>query len=90
MDAENGIIVNLHIQSIDNNEAIKTIKRKITDLDRMKSEEQKKAIKKFLEQKSKPAHGKQTMRQLMKQNAGVSNIEITDSNICLLYTSRCV
>ena len=38
-----------------------------------------KAIQKFLEQKSKPAHGKQTMRQLMKQNAGVSNI--TDSNI---------
>ena len=32
MDAENGIIVNLHIQSIDHNEAIKTIKRKITDL----------------------------------------------------------
>ena len=29
-----------------------------------------KAIQKFLEQKSKPAHGKQTMRQLMKQNAG--------------------
>ena len=26
-------------------------------------------------------HLKQTMRQLMKQNAGVSNIEITDSNI---------
>lgn len=42
MDAENGIIVNLHIQSIDHNEAIKTIKRKITDLDRMKIEEQKK------------------------------------------------
>ena len=40
-----------------------------------------KAIQKFLEQKSKPAHGKHTMRQLMKQNAGVSNIEITDSNI---------
>ena len=37
-----------------------------------------KAIQKFLEQKSKPAHGKQTMRQLMKQNAGVSNIEITE------------
>ena len=40
-----------------------------------------KAIKKFLEQKSKAPHGKQTMRQLMKQNAGVSNIEITDQNI---------
>ena len=34
-----------------------------------------------MEQKSKPAHGKQTMRQLRKQNAGVSNSEITDSNI---------
>ena len=40
-----------------------------------------KAIKKFLEQKSKAPHGKQTMRQLMKQNAGVSNIEITDPSI---------
>ena len=40
-----------------------------------------KAIQKFLEQKSKAPHGKQTMRQLMKQNAGVSNIEITDQNI---------
>lgn len=39
-----------------------------------------KAIKKFLEQKGNPPHGKQTMRQLMKQNAGVSNIEVTDSN----------
>lgn len=32
---------------------------------------------------SKPTQykGKQTLRQLMKQNAGVSNIEITDDNI---------
>ena len=45
MEAENGIILNLHIQSIDHNEAIKTIKRKLTDLDRMKIEEQKKAIR---------------------------------------------
>ena len=47
-----------------------------------------KAIKKFLEQKSKAPHGKQTMRQLMKQNAGVSNIEITDSNIKALRVPR--
>ncbi len=26
-------------------------------------------------------HGKQTLKQLMKQNAGVSNIEITEGNI---------
>ncbi len=33
------------------------------------------------QQVGKQPHGKQTLRQLMKQNAGVSNIEITDSNI---------
>ncbi len=30
---------------------------------------------------SQTPHGKQTLHQLMKQNAGVSNIEITDGNI---------
>ena len=45
LDLENGIIVNLHIRSIDHSEAIKTIKRKITDLDKMKIEEQKKAVR---------------------------------------------
>ena len=40
-----GVIVNLHIRSIDQSEAIKTIKRKITDLDKMKIEEQKKAVR---------------------------------------------
>ena len=45
LDLENGIIVNLHIRSIDQTEAIKTIKRKITDLDKMKIEEQKKAVR---------------------------------------------
>ncbi len=33
------------------------------------------------QQIGKQPHGKQTLRQLMKQSAGVSNIEITDSNI---------
>lgn len=45
LDAENGIIINLHIRSIEHNEAIKTIKRKITDLDAMKIAEQKKAVR---------------------------------------------
>ena len=31
--------------------------------------------------KTKLHHGKQTLRQLMKHNTGVSNIEITDQNI---------
>ena len=33
--------------------------------------------------KTKLHHGKQTLRQLMKHNTGVSNIEITDANIGL-------
>ena len=45
LDLETGVIVNLHIKSIDQTEAIKTIKRKITDLDKMKIEEQKKAVR---------------------------------------------
>ena len=45
LDPETGIVVNLHIKSIDQTEAIKTIKRKITDLDKMKIEEQKKAVR---------------------------------------------
>ncbi|MEG1991591.1 MAG: PcfB family protein [Christensenella sp.] len=36
--------------------------------------------KKQIDKHSIP-HGKQTLRQLMKQNTGVSNIEITDENI---------
>ena len=45
LDLETGVIVNLHIRSIDQSEAIKTIKRKITDLQKMTIEEQKKAVR---------------------------------------------
>lgn len=45
LDMENDIIVNFHIKSLDQTEAIKNVKRKITDLDRMKIEEQKKAVR---------------------------------------------
>ena len=45
LDIQSSLAVNIHIKSIDQTEAIKMIKRKITDLDRMKIEEQKKAIR---------------------------------------------
>ena len=45
LDMESSQIVNLHIQSVDQISAIKTVKRKITDLDRAKIEEQKKAVR---------------------------------------------
>ena len=45
LEMESNLIVTMHIQSVDQMKAIKTIKRKITDLDRMKIEEQKKAVR---------------------------------------------
>ena len=45
LDMESSQIVTMHIQSVDQTAAIKTIKRTITELDRSKIEEQKKAVR---------------------------------------------
>ena len=45
LDLESSLVLTMHVRSIDQSEAIKTIKRKITDLDKMKIEEQKKAVR---------------------------------------------
>ena len=45
LDTDNGLLVSLHIRSMDQNEAIKTVKRKITDIDSMKIDAQKKAVR---------------------------------------------
>ncbi len=45
LDMESSLIVSMHIQSVDQVKAIKTIKRKITDLQKMTIEEQKKAVR---------------------------------------------
>ena len=45
LDLDDAITVNLHIQSIDQAQAIRNIKRKMSDLQKMKIEEQKKAVR---------------------------------------------
>lgn len=45
LDLENSAVVSMHVQSIDQTEAIRNIKRKITDLDKMKIESQKQAVR---------------------------------------------
>ena len=45
LDMESNIVVSMHIQSVDQVKAIKTVKRKITDLQKSKIEEQKKAVR---------------------------------------------
>ena len=52
---------------------------------KLTAETLQKAIKAMLaqakKQQEKQPHGKQTLKQLAKQNAGLSNIEITEGNI---------
>ncbi|UHR02954.1 conjugal transfer protein TraE [Peptoniphilus sp. GNH] len=45
LDIEEDLVINIHAQSIDQREIIKEVKRKISDLDKMKIEEQKKAVR---------------------------------------------
>ena len=45
LDLDDAVTINLHIQSIDQATAIRNIKRKMSDLQKMKIEEQKKAVR---------------------------------------------
>ena len=45
LDMDRNLIVNLHIQSLDQMKAINLVKSKVTDINRMKIEEQKKAVR---------------------------------------------
>ena len=45
LELESSLIVTMHVQPIDQTEAIRMIKRKITDLDKSKIDEQKKAVR---------------------------------------------
>jgi len=45
LSMESSQVITMHIQSVDQNEAIKTVKHTITELDRSKIEEQKKAVR---------------------------------------------
>ena len=45
LDMESSLIATMHVQSVDQVKAIRTIKRKITDLQKMTIEEQKKAVR---------------------------------------------
>ena len=45
LDIDKNLIVNLHVQSVDQMKAIKLVKSKVTDINRMKIEEQKKAVR---------------------------------------------
>ena len=45
MDTDSDLLLSIHVRSMDQNEAIKTVKRKITDIDSMKIDAQKRAAR---------------------------------------------
>lgn len=75
LDIESELIVNFHIQPIDQQEAIKMVKGKISDVDRMKIEEQKKAVRSGYDMDVIPTDlntyaegGRQILEALQSQN----------------------
>lgn len=53
----------------------------IIDGAKMSKQVLEKALQKFLEAQKNKSPGKQTLKQLVGQNAGLANIEISDKNI---------
>lgn len=81
MEAEEGVVVTLHIRAVDQSEAIKTIKRKITDLDSMKIQEQKKAVRAGYDMDIIPSdlatyggEAKNLLKELQSRNEKMFNI----------------
>ena len=75
LDAESDLVVSMHIHSIDQAAAIKQIKHKITELDRSKIEEQKKAVRAGYDMDIIPSDlatfgtdAKSLLRELQSQN----------------------
>ncbi len=75
LDTDSSQVVTMHIQSVDQNKAIKTVKRTITELDRSKIEEQKKAVRSGYDMDIIPSdlatYGKDTkalLKELQSQN----------------------
>ena len=72
---ESSQVVTMHIRSVDQNEAIKTVKHTITELDRSKIEEQKKAVRSGYDMDIIPSDlatygrdAKELLKELQSQN----------------------
>ena len=88
LDMESSVVVNMHIQSVDQVKAIKTIKRKITDLDAMKIQEQKKAVRNGYDMDLVPtdlatygAEAKKLLQDLQSRNERMFLLTFTVLNI---------
>ena len=82
-------IVTMHVQSVDQNKAIKNVKRTITELDRSTIEEQKKAIRAGYDMEILPSDlktygrdAKALLKELQSQNERMFLVTDDDIIVC--------
>ena len=94
LNIENAITVNLHIKSINQAEALKMIKRKITDIDAMKITEQKKAVRAGYDMDVIPTDietyggdARETLRDLQNNNERMFQVTMVIANTAITKQS---
>jgi len=88
LEVDGNVVVNLHIRSIDQNEAVKMIKRKITDIDGMRINEQKKAVRSGYDMEIMPSdlntfgeEAKKLLKDLQNRNEKMFLLTVTVLNM---------
>jgi len=88
LEVDSNVVVNVHIRSIDQAKALKMVKRKITDIDGMKINEQKKAVRQGYDMDLLPSdlntygdEAKKLLRDLQSRNERMFLITITTMNV---------
>ena len=89
LDMDSSQIVTMHVQSVDQNKAIKNVKRTITELDRSTIEEQKKAIRAGYDMEILPSDlktygrdAKALLKELQSQNEQMFLVTDDDIIVC--------
>ena len=88
LEIDENVVVNIHIRSIDQAKAVKMVKRKITDIDGMKINEQKKAVRSGYDMDLLPSdlntygdEAKKLLQDLQNRNERMFLITVTTMNV---------
>jgi type IV secretory pathway VirB4 component len=88
LEADGNAVINLHIRTIDQAEAVKMIKRKLTDLDSMKITEQKRAVRSGYDMDIMPSdlatygdEAKKLLRDLQNRNEKLVLLTVIALNV---------
>jgi len=88
LEVDGNVVVNIHIRSIDQAKAVKMVKRKITDIDGMKINEQKKAVRSGYDMDLLPSdlntygdEAKKLLKDLQNRNERMFLLTVTAMNV---------